>query len=344
MKTLSIFILLSSVMFARFDAKPSQTCEAFNNMKHTKNTHHVVLDTARDYTILKHHKGQNLVLIKGEQPAQRWVDDSCFSKVKKHTNKDDVSRTSYNVINIEDELTAAAINMAKPKHTKKYEKTNISKQNLLTLSWHNAFCETHRYKKECKRGLLSGLRKKYSESHFVLHGLWPQPRSKMYCGVSKKHVGMDKHKQWNRLPDLGLSSATKEALKNVMPGFNSNLHKHEWFKHGTCYGTDAEQYYLDAVNLVTQVNDSKVGMFFMKNIGKSVTLKQVRHLFDSSFGVGAGKHVEMKCKGGLLTELWLHIGSGTGQDTDRLSDLIKDGKLTRSRCQKARIDRAGFGR
>ena len=340
MKTLSIFILLSSVMFARFGAKPSQTCEAFNNMKHTKNTHHVVLDTAREYTILKHHKGQNLVLVKGEQPAQRWVDDSCFSKAKKSTNYNGGRKGSPKVIDIEDRLTQASLHMANSKHTKKYEKQNTSRQNLLTLSWHNAFCETHRYKKECKRGLLSGLRKKYSESHFVLHGLWPQPRSKMYCGVSKKHVGMDKHKQWNRLPDLGLSAKTKSALKEVMPGFSSSLHKHEWFKHGTCYGTDAEHYYKDAVRLVDEVNDSKVGTFFMRNIGKSVTLKQIRHLFDTNFGVGAGKRVEMKCKGGLITELWLHIGSGS----DKLSELLQKGQSTRSRCQKGRIDKAGFGR
>jgi len=339
LKVLATFILLSSLTFARFEANPTQECEAFNNMKHTKNTHHVMLDRMRKYTVLKHHKGQNLVLVKGEQPAQRWVDDDCFSKVKKHSTKDAVSIKRPKIINIEDELSKAALSMTNTKHTKKYEKSNTSKQNLLTLSWHNAFCETHRYKKECKPRLFSGL-KQYSAKHFVLHGLWPQPKSKMYCGVSKKHVGMDKHKQWSRLPDLGLSSQTKEALKRVMPGFSSSLHKHEWFKHGTCYGTDAEQYYKSAVSLVSEVNDSKVGAFFMKNIGKSITLKQVRHLFDTSFGTGAGKRVEMKCKGGLITELWLHLGSGT----DRLSDLLQKGKVTRSRCQKGRIDKAGFGR
>jgi len=340
LKALAIFILLSSLIFARFEANPTQECEAYNNMKHTKNTHHVLLDRTKKYTVLKHHKGQNLVLIKGEQPAQRWVDDNCFSKAKKHTNKDDVSRAKPKVIKIEDALSRAAINMANSKHTKKYEKANISRQNLLTLSWHNAFCETHRYKKECKQSLLSGLKKKYSESHFVLHGLWPQPKSKMYCGVSRKYVGMDKHKQWNRLPDLGLSAGTRKSLKDVMPGFSSNLHKHEWFKHGTCYGTDAEQYYIDAVRLVSQVNNSKVGAFFMRNIGKYVTLKQVRHLFDTSFGVGAGKRVELKCKGGLITELWLHLGTGS----DKLEELFQKGKITRSRCQKGRIDKAGFGR
>ncbi|HFU77855.1 MAG TPA: hypothetical protein ENK68_05070 [Epsilonproteobacteria bacterium] len=339
MKALVTLILLSSFIFARFEANPTQECKAFNNMRHTKNTHNVVLDKMRKYPILKHHKGQNLVLIKGEQPAQRWVDDSCFSPVKKHINQDKVGNKLPKTIDIKDELSRIAISRENAIHIKKYEKQNISKQNLLTLSWHNAFCETHRYKKECRPRLFPGL-KQYSAKHFVLHGLWPQPKSKTYCGVSKKYVGMDKYKQWNRLPDLGLSSQLKESLKRVMPGFSSSLHKHEWFKHGTCYGTNAQQYYTDAVRLVRQVNASNVGAFFMKNIGKSVTLKQVQHLFDTSFGAGAGKRVEMKCKDGLITELWLHLGSGE----DTLSELLHKGKTIRSRCQKGRIDKAGYGR
>jgi len=348
LKTLAILLLLSSAVFARFNANPTHECEAFNNMKHTKNTHHVVLELGTTYTVLKHHKGQNLVLVSGEQPAQRWVDDSCFAKSKKtanknvvhkkRTNRDDVAPIKSRVININDELTAAALHMNKSEHTKKYQNRKTTTQNLLVLSWHNAFCETHKYKKECKRGLLSSFKKRYTDTHFILHGLWPQPRSKMYCGVNPKEVARDKHKQWNRLPDLGLSSETKKALLEVMPGMRSNLHKHEWFKHGSCYGGDADTYYKDAIALVHQVNDSKVGNFFQNNIGKTVTLKQIRHLFDSSFGVGSGKRVEMKCRNSLMIELWLHLGSGNND----LATLLKSGKTTRSRCQKGRIDKAGF--
>jgi ribonuclease T2 len=188
--------------------------------------------------------------------------------------------------------------------------------------------------------MLSGLKKRYSESHFVLHGLWPQPKNKLYCNVEKRYITIDRYKKWYKLPNLGLSQETKESLKKIMPGFYSNLHKHEWFKHGTCYGTTAESYYLDAIHLVNQVNSAKVGTFFIKHIGKSVTLKQIRYVFDSSFGTGAGKRVEMKCKNGLIVELWLHLG-GEG---DSLIERLKQGKSTRSRCQKGRIDRVGFGR
>jgi len=345
-KLLITFILLSVSLIAREELFPTQECPAFNNMKHTQNTHSVHLDFTEKYTILQHHKGQNLILIKGEQPAQRWVDDECFSKRPESSNPINVKRVESRVVSIDDALSKSSISTDLKKHTKKYknnytnkyEAENISKQNLLALSWHNAFCETHRYKKECKRSMFSFGRAKYSEKHFVLHGLWPQPKSKIYCGVDSHTVTMDKHKQWNRLPDLGLSDEIRKRLQKVMPGISSNLHKHEWIKHGTCYGTDANRYYEDAINMVEQVNDSKVGDFFTKHIGKRVTLQQVRAVFDRSFGLGSGKRVELKCNKGLITELWLHLGSGS----DALGTLLKQGKQTRSHCQSGLVDKAGF--
>lgn len=314
-KFIFIFIFFTVSILAREEVFPSQECPAFNNMRHTQNTHGVHLDTQKKYTILKHHKEQSLIVVKGEQPAQRWVDDACFSKHSK--------------LSINTDLT---------KHTKKYQNKNISKQNLLVLSWHNAFCETHRVKKECKRNMFSFARDKYSEKHFVLHGLWPQPENKIYCNVSREYVNLDKHKQWNRLPDLGLSDDVIKRLQKVMPGFSSNLHKHEWIKHGTCYGTDANVYYEDAISMVEQMNDSKVGNFFTQHIGKHVTLQQVRALFDRSFGPGTGKRVELKCNKGLISELWLHLGSGS----DALGTLLKQGQQTRSYCQGGLVDKAGF--
>jgi len=345
-KLIIAFILFSVSLFAREELFPTQECPAFNNMKHTKNTHSVHLDIQQKYMILKHHKGQNLILIKGEQPAQRWVDDKCFSKRNISSNSANVEKVKSRVISIGEELSQSTISTDLTRHTKKYkvkntnkyEKRNISKRNLLTLSWHNAFCETHRYKKECKRSMFSFGRPNYSEKHFVLHGLWPQPKNKVYCDVNSKVVTLDKHKQWNRLPNLELSDEVQKRLQRVMPGFSSNLHKHEWIKHGTCYGTDANKYYEDAISMVEQVNDSKVGDFFKKHIGKRVTLHQIRAVFDRNFGVGTGKRIALKCRKGLITEIWLHLGSGS----DDLGTLLKRGKQTRSHCQGGFIDKAGF--
>ena len=325
-------IILSLLLFvslsARQELSPVKACPAFNNMKHTKNSHNVQLELSKKYTILDHHKGQNLILIKGEQPAQRWVDDTCFSASLSASNSID---EAIDRIGKEPDTT---------KHTKKYENKNISQGNLLALSWHNAFCESHRNRKECKRSLFSFGKGKYSKKHFVLHGLWPQPRNNVYCNVEKDFINADKHGQWRELPCLAMDDEIDARLDKVMPGFASGLHKHEWVKHGTCYGADPQTYFEDAVSLVEQFNDSKVGDYFSKNMGKQVTLKQVRHLFDRSFGTGAGKRVEMKCKKGLITELWLHLGA----NSDDLGTLLKRGKLIRSHCQKGLIDRAGYGR
>ena len=345
--------LLISWMFtfyvmANIDLYPKHECELFNNLKHSKNRGAEVLKLDRSYEMLQHHKGQYLLKVEYAVPSQRWVDDDCLTLRplqnsplyvgnNKTINKKQVEKNS---ISIQNELDIADINMAKNTQNIIRNKEISSRHTLLALSWHNAFCETHRYKKECKRGLFSGVKNKHRESHFVLHGLWPQPKSKMYCDVNKKLVTMDKHKQWNRLPKLELTYETRDALKKFMPGYASNLHKHEWVKHGTCYGTNVQEYYSDAIHLTQQVNQSKVGNFFSKHIGKTVTLKQVRYLFDSSFGVGAGKRVEMKCRNGLITQLWLHLGKGS----IKLKELLKNGKITHSRCQKGRIDKAGIGR
>jgi ribonuclease T2 len=151
---------------------------------------------------------------------------------------------------------------------------------------------------------------------------------------------MDKYRHWNKLPALGLSSKTKERLTKIMPGVHSNLHKHEWFKHGSCYGKNAEDYYKDTITLVEQFHHSKISNFFEKNIGKRVTLEQVRAKFDSSFGFGTGSRVELRCRNGLITELWLHLGSGSSE----LGTLLKNGKQARSRCKRGLIDKAGYGR
>ncbi len=100
---------------------------------------------------------------------------------------------------------------------------------------------------------------------------------------------------------------------------------------------EPDSYYREAVGLTEQVNNSRLSRFFESNVGKVVTLRQIRFKVDESFGKGSGKRVEMRCKKGLITELWFRLGSG-----DTLSYMLKNGKTARSRCRKGRIDRAGY--
>jgi len=292
-------------------------------MKHTENSGHIVLRPMEDYTILREHKGQVLLLLKEARPAQRWVDAACFSHKK------------------EKEASAASI-IRKPPHGNDTEKSNsvLSQNNILALSWHNAFCETHRYRRECKQERKSLFDKRSSSNNFVLHGLWPQPKKKTYCNVERRYIAADKYKQWNKLPEPDLSRETKERLRRVMPGADSNLHRHEWIKHGTCYGTDAEAYFKNAAALTEEIRKSEVARFFQAYRGKRVSIEKVRSVFDESFGDGTGEHVELRCRNGLITEIWLHIGGG---DKD-LGRLLKRGKTVYSRCRRGIVDKAGYGR
>jgi ribonuclease T2 len=210
------------------------------------------------------------------------------------------------------------------------------KEELLALSWQNAFCETHRKVKECKRGFFAKTR--YTDTAFGLHGLWPQPRSNIYCGVSAEDKKFDKNHQWNRLPKLNLSSSTIKELKKVMAGYDSNLHRHEWIKHGTCSNMSADKYYSRAISLTKQLNNSKVGKLFKNNIGKKITLNQVKFKMNQDFGANSTKQVELRCRNGLITELWIHLKG----DSDNLKELFNNNKTISSKCKEGRVDRVGF--
>jgi len=338
--SLSLMVALPLVAVAKKPKvykKATLECPAYNDMKHKTNSNRVQLKVGESYRILQKNKGQILTLIDGERVAQRWVDEACFGEKAKGTeNKEAVKVVKKEEAKKSDSKKTASFadRLAHNNKAPVKSKAKTSKQNLLALSWQNAFCQTHQYKKECKR--MDS--KSFGAFEFVLHGLWPQPRNNQYCKVDKKQIGMDKNKQWNRLNKLDLNSTIRSELSKYMPGYGSNLHKHEWIKHGTCYGTSANDYYAAAISLLKQVNESKVQQYFKQNVGRVVTLKEVQKLFDKEFGSGAGKHVTMNCKGGLVTELWLHTGNGS----DDLGTLLKGGEKPRSRCQKGRVDAVGF--
>jgi ribonuclease T2 len=329
MRIFFIFLLLGATLFSRLELYPAKECALYNNLKHTKNRDGLHLDMTHTYTMQQHHKGQYLLKVPGATPSQRWVADDCL------TLRPLRGTPLYGQNNAPHKRSSA------PQNTK-VEKTDTKdtvKPLLLALSWHNAFCETHRDKKECKKGWKSFLGKSKNENNFVLHGLWPQPKHKVYCGVERRYITLDKYKKWHKLPEPKLNSDTKVKLREVMPGVDSNLQRHEWIKHGTCYGTDAQTYFEDATALTQQVRDSRIAVFFRKNTGKRVSLNRIRELFDESFGQGTGKRVELRCKNGLISELWLHL-KGQGRDLHR---LLKEGKAVHGRCQRGKIDAAGFG-
>lgn len=173
---------------------------------------------------------------------------------------------------------------------------------ILSISVHNAFCQTHKNKKECRLG---------SKRLLALHGLWPQPKHRQYCNVGKKIIGADKNHQWYRLPDVKMEHRTKEELATVMPGVMSELHKHEWYKHGTCSNLDSNEYFARSISYFKQFENSRAGRLIYFKRGNMLYIDELRKSFDESFGKEASRKVEMICESGKVVEIRINLGDYT---------------------------------
>ena len=325
------FFILSPILSSTVSAKKArgcfqavEACEAYQSFRKKSNPEQIHLEAGQGYKIVEKSKKNKAyrIEVKGEKRPLRWVASRCGEVLKscssgKPSNKQ-TTKNSYKSKKI-----------SEPKRRKKQP------QYLLALTWQPTFCETHSRKKECR----TQTRNRYDATHWSLHGLWPQPRANAYCGVSDIDKGIDRNKRWHLLEPVKLSSKTAIDLAFVMPGAASNLQRHEWIKHGTCYGTDADTYYSDAISLTKQVNNSIVGKLFTKGVGKKVSLKQVRQHFDKAFGKGAGSKIDMRCdRKGRVSELWINLKGEITEGTT-ISELLKNSIRAGSNCQIGRIDK-----
>jgi len=202
---------------------------------------------------------------------------------------------------------------------------------VLSLGWQPGFCENHDTKSDCADEKPDD----FAATHFTLHGLWPQPRRREYCDVPQELIEADKRGGWQALPAVDLSEETREHLAVVMPGTRSLLDRHEWIRHGTCYGGDAETYFKQALSLVDAVNGSPIQSLFASNVGREISIGAIKDAFDSAFGAGAGDHVRLACKrdGSRLLITEMTIGLGTRPDgSTPLSNLIKKSSPTDPGC------------
>lgn len=207
-------------------------------------------------------------------------------------------------------------------------------QYLLALSWQPSFCASHKNKKECQQLTPDSI----ASTQLSLHGLWPQPKNNAYCGISTTLKSIDRQKHWNSLPKLPLQPSTRKSLAKAMPGYQSLLHRHEWIKHGSCYSSDANQYYIDSIALMNEVNQSALGKLLGENIGKKLTVQRINKAIDKSYGVGSSKKVQIRCDGkNRLTELWFNLkGKVTG--TNNLDTLLsRADNASQGRCKNVLI-------
>lgn len=214
-------------------------------------------------------------------------------------------------------------------------------QYILAINWQPAFCETQPDRSECE----SQTERRFDASHFALHGLWPQPRSREYCGLDEQTIRLDEAGEWNRLPAPQLSFRLKAELSIAMPGTQSGLDRHEWITHGTCYGSDAEAYFADSLAMLKAVNTSPVADLFASAIGEELTQSEVRAAFDDAFGSGAGKRVRLNCVDDdgqqLISELTIGL-TGDIDGSDSFAARIMEARPTDGGCASGFVDPVGL--
>lgn len=223
-----------------------------------------------------------------------------------------------------------------------------SEDNLLALSWQPAFCELRPGKSECRQ--LNAGHLPSAARQLSLHGLWPQPRGKDYCGVSDADRNIDKKGDWSSLPEPAIDAETLGRLQAAMPGMESHLHRHEWIKHGTCYQTSggndaADVYYDDSLYVTAAINRSVVVSFLTARIGDRVDTHDVRDRFDEAFGPGAGERVAFVCKQDgsrtLLQEMRIGL-RGTVSPDRAVGDLIRAAPTVPIGCRSGIVDPIGL--
>jgi ribonuclease T2 len=324
----AVLVALASAGMARADVKMSGSfvadaaCPATQAIKSGKNPGNVSTTAGQSYDLLAGNKDaptHYLIRVPGADPERRWVKISCGH----------VSGGSAQ--------PAAPADQGKPAASGKPE-------YVFALSWQPAFCETKSSKPECQAQTAGG----FDASHFTLHGLWPQPNGNFYCQVPASDKANDNPAHWGDLPPVDLDANTRAELDQVMPGTASKLERHEWIKHGTCYGKSQQEYFAEALNLMRAVNASPVRELFTKNVGKQLTSDQIRSAFDSAFGNGAGARVRVSClvdpSSGrrLIGELTLGLTGPIGPDSSLGNLMLASAPTTKAGCPKGSVDAAGF--
>jgi len=320
---LSFFVLLACSTASVAQVKltgsfvAAKTCPAVQSIKKGTNPGDFAVEAGKTYVLLGKNKepaSHYWIEVPNAEPLQRWVGVECGA-----ANGAVLSAPSP---------TKAASGEGGPFY-------------VLALSWEPAFCEGMADKAECKAETAQS----YEASHLVLHGLWPQPRSRAFCNVDKTLAAADDAHQWEALPEPELSVPTKAALDQVMPGTQSLLERHEWTKHGRCYpGGVAETYFKDAIRLVTAVNASGVQAFMAANVGKTIQSADLRGQFDAAFGAGAGNRVRVACKPDGNRQLITEITVGLKGDISAgapLAALLAAASPTDPGCPSGVVDPVG---
>ncbi|KQT50929.1 hypothetical protein ASG43_06685 [Aureimonas sp. Leaf454] len=310
--------------------RASKSCPATPAIRSDDNPGGVVLTPGRTYRLLAENKADGshyLLVTPGASPEKRWVEKTCGERVAFEAAPDASPKGRPEM---------AASPSASPASG---DRRRRGSRVIVAMNWQPAFCEISN-RAECR----SQTSERFDASHFALHGLWPQPRGREFCGVSSALRSADENGDWLDLPAPVVSPTTRRDLERAMPGTRSGLDRHEWLRHGTCYGTDAEEYFRDSLWVLDAVNASGVRTLFTTSVGRTLTRDAVRAAFDRSFGAGTGERVRLTCRRDgdrtLISEITLGLSGDIRVGAD-LAALIRAAPEARGGCSEGIVDAVG---
>lgn len=227
-------------------------------------------------------------------------------------------------------VVVAAVMMMTNRRAEKSESRpatpEASNSSLLVMTWAPSLCKVETSASGCRTGRVGKL-----GQSFVLHGLWPQPKSQQYCNVPKSGRGK-----------ISLPPELQARLQDMMSDA-AVMSNHEWYAHGSCSGVDPTEYFRFAMTLAEQAVEV-LDPVFDGSVGRVLSSRSIREAFDNRYGRGAGSRVGLVCRDargeGVVTfevrlslpaVLQLHRGSPS------LGDALAAGPAVPPGCGKARV-------
>ena len=305
--------VLAMVMFTDSEAWASaaatgtftaeRSCAAYVSMNKRTNPDNTSITQGERYPVFEVNRADRpsryRVLIEGAQPPERWVHKSCgIAVVQIGTGQRETTTIRTSVCNT----------------------AGLKDSFKLALRWQPAFCEGRPKEPECRIDQHST----YQARNFTLHGLWP---NKKECGTGYNFCGemRSKPRGFCDYPALDLLTAVRDDLEKVMPSAaaGSCLQRHEWFKHGTCQTQwSVDEYYMRAIDMTRQFNESGVAYFMARNIGKVISEEVFFRKVDCALGAGTRHRLQLKCKHGNLVDVYINLPAemGAGEDLGAIID------------------------
>jgi ribonuclease T2 len=209
---------------------------------------------------------------------------------------------------------------------------------LLALTWHPAFCERHAARAECKAGAKA-------KPRLVLHGLWPdwdvngygkRNAGDAFCSPDRNAMVELDRGNWLKMPPIELSEAGTGDLRAAMPGTATGLDRHEWWKHGTCSGLIAADYFAAAIALLREVERGSLGRLLVDEAGGTVARKRLLGAFEADFGYGTSRALVLDCTRdgdeAVLTEIRIRLKRATVAQGLTADNLAIPPKAPRGDC------------